>query len=425
MSPIPADYNRSGDPALTFDSQGRLFYTSLGTKVSGGGVDAFVSELDPATGAVLAGPVRVTTSGPSSFADKPWIGADQTVGSPFQDRLYLAWTQFEAARNVYVSYSADHGATWSAPVLISGPADFLPWPVHVGVAPNGYAYVAYHAQTGFMCNPDGISGKVFVVRSTNGGVSFPQKTLAFNPGEADITFNIQDCASGVIPNTDFWMQGSAQAWVLPDPLQAGMVYVVANDDPDNVHGSGDDGNVYIARSADHGLTWSAPIRVDDGPGTSLQVFPTAAIDLTTGCIAALWYDTRNGAVNAGGNYLLDVFYSISLDGGLSFGPAVQINDVPFDPDANAPVRFVGPPPTRRIGEYIGVAVGDGDLHAVWTGNNVSSQQAVADSVPGACDPPPPPPPVPAVGVWGAAALALGLLILGTVRINHVRVDTRS
>ncbi len=393
-SPMPSDYNRSGDPSLAFDSHGRLCYTSLGTKMSGGGVDAFVSELNPTTGELLAGPVRVTTSGLSSFADKPWLAADQSAVSPFQDRLYLVWTQFEATRNVFVSYSADHGATWSPPVQISEESDFLPWPAHVAAAPNGDVYVAYHVQTGFMCNPDGVSGKVFVARSTDGGTTFPQKTLAFGPGEADITFNIQHCASGAIPNTDFWMQGSAQAWALPDLLQTGVVSVVANDDPDNVHGSGDDGDVFIARSQDHGQTWGTPMRVEHGPGTSLQVFPTAAIDPFTGCVAVLWYDTRNETTNAAGNYLLDVFYSLSGDGGLTFAPDVQINDVPFDPDANAPIRYVGPPPTRRIGEYVGVAVGDGDLHAAWTGNNVGSQQAIADSVPVTCGATPPPPPEP-------------------------------
>ncbi len=394
LSVVPSGYSRSGDPTLAFDSQGRLFYGHLGTRTTGGGVDVFVTELHPATGALIAGPVRVTNSGPTSLNDKPWLAVDTFPDSPFRDRLYVAWTKFDAGQDVLVSFSADHGATWSAPVLVSTPAEGLPWPTHAATAPNGDAYVVYHSQTGFLCNPDGVSGQVVVARSTDGGVSFAQKTLAFGPGEADVTFNVQDCPDGVIPQTDFWMQGSAQAWILPDPVLAGVVSVVANDDPDNMHGSGDDGDVYMARSGDHGLTWGEPSRVDHGAGTSLQVFPTAAIDQSTGCIAVMWYDTRNGAVNPGGNYLLDVFYTISIDGGISFGPDLQLNDVPFDPDKNAPIRDPGPPATRRIGEYIAAAVGAGDFHGGWTGNNISSQQAIVDSVVMACEPPIPPAPAP-------------------------------
>ena len=221
--------------------------------------------------------------------------------------------------------------------------------------------------------------------------------LAFGPGQADISFNVQDCPDGVIPGTDFWMQGSTQAWVLPDPFEANVISVVANDDPDDVHGSGDDGDVYIVRSNDYGLTWADPRRVDHDAGASLQVFPTAAIDFFTGCIAVMWYDTRNGALNVNGNYLLDVFYTVSTDGGFSFGPDVQLNDVHFDPDKDAPVRFVGPPATRRIGEYIGAAIGASDFHGVWTGNNINNQQAITDSAAVDCETPPPPPSI----VWNS------------------------
>ena len=69
----------------------------------------------------------------------------------------------------------------------------------------------------------------------------------------------------------------------------------------------------------------------------------------------------------------------SDDGGLIFGPEVQLNDVAFDPDLGAGARFVGPPPTLRIGEYNGVAVDDRIAHAVWTGNTATGQQIMYDS----------------------------------------------
>ncbi len=436
LNVVPSGYLSDGDPTLAFDSQGRLFYGYQGFHTSSNGADEFVAELNPTIGAYISGPVQVSTSGSTgAHNDKPWLAADRFPDSPFRDRLYLAWTEFAgSARVLMTSHSEDHGVTWSPPLTLSSPTEGFPWPAHVAVAPNGDVYVSYHEQPGFfLCvkqggsgNPDGMSGRIYVLRSTDGGVTFPQKMLAYGPGEADITFNIQYCDNGVIPNTDFWMQGSAQGWILPDPLSPGTIYVVANDDPDDAHGSGDDGNVYITRSDDHGLTWSVPTRVDHGPGTSLQVFPTAAIDDRTGCIAVMWYDTRNEAFNSTGNYFLDVFYAVSSDGGANFGPDVQINDVPFDPDRNAPLRFVFPPVTRRIGEYIGAAVagplgGSADFHGIWTGNAASAQQAITDSAFGACTPGGPNPPIPAVSDWGLVVLTLSTLTAGTLVFIRRRV----
>lgn len=378
---VPAGYLQNGDPALAFDSQGRLFYTYQGFFSASGGADEFASELNPTTGALIAGPVRVSTSGPAGNTnDKPWIAADRFVGSPFQDRLYLVWTEFPvaASERVLFAFSADQGVTWSAPVQLSVGSEGFVWPPHIAVAPNGDVYISYHSQFS-----SGSVGRVFVLRSTNGGNTFPQKTLAYGPGQADVTFNVQSSA-GTIPNTDFWLQGSGQAWVLPDPLNPGNVYVVANDDPDNIHGSGDDADVFIARSTDNGLTWSTPMRVDHGPGTSFQVMPTAAIDDATGCIVVMWYDNRLGGFNGNGNILLDVFYSVSADGGLTFSADIQMNDVPFDPDLGAPQRFPGPPPTLRIGEYIDVAFVGTNVSGVWTGNTGFGQQAVFDTALGIC-----------------------------------------
>jgi hypothetical protein len=112
--------------------------------------------------------------------------------------------------------------------------------------------------------------------------------------------------------------------------------------------------------------------------------PTAATDDTTGCIVVMWYDNRLGNVNGSGHFLLDVYYSISSDHGLTWSPDVQINDAHFNPDLGAPQRLPGPPPTLRIGEYIGVTMGGGNVYGDWCGNTVTGQQTMLDSVVGAC-----------------------------------------
>ncbi len=386
---VPGGYGRDGDPTMAFNGAGRWFYGYQGR--IGSGADEFVSEMDPLTGTLISGPVKVSVSGVTgAYNDKPWLAADRWSGSPFVDRLYLVWTEFPnaGAERVLTAFSTDSGVSWSTPQVLSSPVEGFAWPPHIALAPNGDVYISYHSQPGFICNPDGTSGGVYVLRSTDGGMTYPQKTLAYLPGEADLTYNIQDCFQGVIPGAAFWLQGSLQAWVLPDPHMPGQVYVVSNDDPDNDHDVGDSADVFIVRSLDHGLNWSTPSRVDDGPGTTFQVMPAAAIDDNTGCIVVTWYDNRGGMVNGSGNYLLDVYYTVSTDRGLTFGPDVKLNDVSFDPDFGAGVRFPGPPPTLRIGEYIGTAFSAGTMHAVWTGNSGSGHQIVTDSAIDLCDPKP-------------------------------------
>ena len=136
-------------------------------------------------------------------------------------------------------------------------------------------------------------------------------------------------------------QGSAQPWVLPDPIHLNKVYVVAADDPTigSQGGGFDNIAVFIVRSTNQGLTGAPQLRVDIGAVGATQFFPTAAIDDASQCLSVTWYDTRTGATNAAGNFLLDVFLRRSYNGGLNFGPEVQLNDVPFNPELGAPTGF--------------------------------------------------------------------------------------
>gem|GEM_PF-706201 len=391
---VPATHGLCGDPSVGYDSQGRLFWTYLGCIIDMQGnitgIDVFIAQCSPATGAILPGyPVNITASAgvnlPASagnFHDKEWLAIDFHPGSPYTDRLYVTWSDLTAASAIRTTFSTDQGMTWSPTLVLSGGGEGFVWPCHNTVAPNGDVYVAYHDQTTFAggppAAPDGVSGRVFVLRSTNGGGSFPQKTLPYDPGEADITFNRQ-ASPNTIAGTQFWLQGSAQPFIMTDPNTPGRIYVVACDDPDDDHSSGDHANIYIATSTDYGVKWDTPKRVDDGPGTTFQVMPTAAIDPVTGCMVVHYYDNRSGATNADGRFLLDVFAHSSSDGGVTWSPGMQINDVPFDPDPGAPCRF-GPLPncgspdpvvTTRIGEYNGVGVANGVGFAVWCGNTFS------------------------------------------------------
>ena len=390
---VPAGYNLDGDPSVAFDSQGNLFFSYLCDLNVGAGRDVCITgyacDADAGTCNLLAGiawPVNATLDaghGPPQNADKNWLASDATPASGFANGLYLVWTDLEGATGweVWFTASSNNGQDWSAAQQLSGDDEHKAWPAHVAVAPNGFVYVAYHSQTGFLDAadadepkrvPDGVSGLIALRRSEDGGDSFEPSTFPYEAGEADMTWNVQHKANGVIPGARYWLQGSSQPWILPDPVD-GRVHVVANDDPDDNVDDGDAADVFMATSDDHGDSWGAPARVDTGPAGTFQVMPTAAIDALTGTIVVAYYDNRSLAVNGSGNFLLDLLATYSFDGGLSWLPEVDFNDGSFDPDVSTSCRLCcdasedcfGQPMTFRIGEYNGVAAADCTAHAAW------------------------------------------------------------
>jgi len=334
---LPPTHIVAGDPVVVFDSEGRLFWQYLGWMNSGVGLDVFIVQCDPATGQILPGyPVCVSEQAglpgyQANFNDKPWLVADTWSSSPYQNNLYIAWTDFPGSGTViYTSHSEDQGLTWSDGNRLTYGAAVFHWPVHLAVASNGDVYVAEHYGTN-------VAAKIRLFRSSNGGASYNSCVSPFPNGMAYLGLNYQGDVSTYA--ADFWFQGSFQPWILPDPSDPASLCVVACADPFGLIGNGDDGNIYIVRSTDYGQSWTTRQRVDSDPDNFLQVFPTATVDPQSGNIAVTWYDTREENFNGNNNYLLNTYAAVSLDGGLSFGQDFRIDDEPFDPDAGAPCRF--------------------------------------------------------------------------------------
>jgi hypothetical protein len=372
----------SGDASMAFDSQGQLFISHLSRSFGAGELTVVAGLIADTTtpGTATYTPVQVSQTD-GNDDDKNWLAADANPTSPFADNLYLVWTRFTGINAggptaIFFSRSTDGGANWSAPGQLDTGAEGFVWPSHTAVAQNGDVYVAYHTSTCGAAN----TGTIPLLRDGTGGASFaagvvPQRNNAFGAGQATVTCNDQDGSGDEIPGTDFWLQGTVQPWILPDPVRPGNVYVVGNDDPNNAYANGDDGDVVIARSTDFGVTFSRS-RLDHGPGQSFSVMPTAHID-QDGNVVATWYDNRAGVLNSGANgngspnFLLELYATTSRDGALSWTNDFRVSDNFFDPDAGSGCRFgskAGGDCAERIGEYNGVYTVDGIGYAAWTGN---------------------------------------------------------
>ncbi len=375
----------AGSADLTYTREGELKWVALQDEPSGTRSIGVTFQ----NGAMGISTVPTSDGG---LATRPVIASDNNHASdsPYSGYLYVSFTD-EATNRVLLSRSVD-GVNWSSPVAVSDVNDttggtFAPVaPAGVTVAPNGDVYVAYHYQqlstpvegADSQSNADGKSGQVIVRRSIDGGLSFISREQAFLPGQADVSLNVQT-VSGTIDRARFWNQGSRQPTVLADPAREGHIYVIASDDPDNLHGVGDEGNIVFARSTDFGATWDS--RTID-LRNSLQVMPQAEID-EFGNLVIAWYDSRRETLQGSEDFRLDVYATYSTDGGSTFADSFVVTDVnnPIDPvTPNTGVVFPGADrdldgrteddgdETYSLGSYFDIELFGGTGYVVWNGN---------------------------------------------------------
>src|SRR5205823_2509876 len=158
------------------------------------------------------------------------------------------------------------------------------------------------------------------------------------------------------PQSDFdW---GHQIVVLPDP-DGTLIDAFTEGEFKNNH----QGVLTLLRSADHGLTWSAPISAvvqqplvdpsvnppnalltDPDTGQAVEahpVFPSIAVDRNSGNLYAAWIDARfsNFQYNS-------IALSMSADGGFTWSTPIQVNQTPNTVASNRPA---GVEPDRRSG----------------------------------------------------------------------------
>jgi hypothetical protein len=137
--------------------------------------------------------------------DKPYLTVDNHVGSPFQDRIYVTYTEFAADGTGYLweSFSADYGETFSSRVLVSTSSPLctntygLPTPNGTCnenqfsdpfVGPDGALYVVFDNYNNTVTGLDN-SNQVLLTKSTDGGNTFSAPVLV------STYYDLPDCAT--------------------------------------------------------------------------------------------------------------------------------------------------------------------------------------------------------------------------------------
>jgi hypothetical protein len=315
------------DPVLHFDETGTFFYLSLRS-------DGFSFFCDDMWGSLNGGQSWGLLSAQKGAhgGDKEWFTVDKTggTGHGFQ---YQFWTGIFACDTGEFSRSTDGGITWQTPIFIPNDPQ---WGT-LDVASNGNLFIGGGA---------GVSGQFWCIRSSN--AQDPTVTPTF---DQITTVNLGGSIQFGAPINPGGLAG--QTFLALDRSGTGTnnnIYMLASVQPFGAT-NGDDVN--FVRSTDGGLTFSAPLRINDDPvnHNKWHWFGTLAV-APNGRIDSVWLDTRNAANNTDSQ----LFYSWSTDGGVTWAPNVPVSDS-FNP-------FLGHPQQNKLGDYITIVSDE-------TGGNVA------------------------------------------------------
>ncbi|MFK8032043.1 MAG: thrombospondin type 3 repeat-containing protein [Gammaproteobacteria bacterium] len=291
--------NSNGDPSIVWRRIDQNFYfATLHTN----GIGVWRSTDDCSTFDFIG------LSSSSGGDDKEILVVDNNPASPFYGRMHVSWIDFGAGAQIFNTFSADSGATWSAPLAVSAPGSPVQgaWP---GIAADGTVYVSWGRFNGNTVSVD-------VSRSTDGGVSFTQVTSPLESQPAPRAAGPTGACGRPALAGNIRYLASPQLMVSPN----GDIGVVYSYDPDG-QDVGDVVDVFFRLSKDQGATWEPEIQLNDDDTDSDQFFPTLSVG-PSGRFVAAWYDRRLDD----NNIMLDYYARVSSDGGANWLPSERVSD---------------------------------------------------------------------------------------------------
>ena len=210
-------WQAGGDPSLAWDTKGNAYMNCMvfmrgpGTTNNpdlSSGIYLFRSTGNGGASWNFPGrPVaEVFTNNPNVLLDKPYMTVDNNVGSPFQDRVYVTYTNFAADGTAYLfeSHSNNYGESFSAPVLVSTTSPLCTntfgFPTTNGtcnenqfsdpfVGSDGALYVAFDNYNNSLSSATDNHNQILLTKSTDGGATFGAPVLVGN------FYDLPDCAT--------------------------------------------------------------------------------------------------------------------------------------------------------------------------------------------------------------------------------------
>lgn len=330
----------NGDPATAIDLTGRMY---IGYISATGGMGISYSTNNGSTWTAR------TVSSKGSL-DKEHIWVDNSAASPYNGRLYDAWSNFLTGdpnvNDIEIERSADGGLTWSSPINISNAinAGSHNQGVNIQTGPNGEVYVAWAVYDAWPANEVALA----FAKSLDGGATWsaPARIRTINGTRNTVLGGSKTMRHASYPSMSV-------------NQQTGKIYIVWTNIGVPGTGTGDF-DVYMISSVDGGASWSAPLRVNQdtqGNGKD-QWMPWLACDPVTGDLSCIYYDSRNFV----SNNACEAFVAVSQDNGATWADGI-VSDFSWSGDGI--VGFSG----NYAGDYLGISARGGNVYPVWGDNH--------------------------------------------------------
>ena len=367
-------YDRASDPWVTFDPNGNAYQISLSFSADNLTSAVLVSKSTDGGASWNAPKTLIRDTSIVNFNDKESITADPTRTG----NVYAVWDRFaipgenRSFNSLFHSFAfrgqpvfsrtTDGGSTWSTPVAMTN-SNMVTIGNQVAVLPNGNLIDVFFAGRGSGNQPS--PNQIFegAMISTDAGLHWspPISIANFVPVAGCPPEDVCD------PDTSQPVRaGTDLPDVAVDP-RSGAIYVVW---ADGRFSGGTKTDVVLSKSTNGGKTWSTPIKLNTGSGTS-QAFTPAVAVAGNGAVGVTFYDFRNNTGAAG--LPTDAWLQTSQDGGATWAED-RLTPASFDMESA---------PFSRgffLGDYEGLtAIGDDFLafFATTTGAGANPTEIVS------------------------------------------------
>ncbi len=318
-----------------------------GTKVCASGTNVYVSWSD------FRSPVQGVYVNASFDNGVGWFGERVIPFGPASawyqqmacngNMVYVIFDgQQAAAQDIYLGVSTDGGLTWPAGQIFRLNAG-VPAGTSMCTFPQISVAGTMVCATWVDARNSGGTPNVFDVYgsySTNGGLTWPLSDFRIDVG------NPPGASDSQMPHVAAHPNGAYYLW---RDLRSGLGDTYAN----ALIFSPDEGDIFFIQSLDGGITWSAPLRVNDDNTTCDQSHPWLDIK-PNGIVDVVWFDNRNDPAN---DVLVDVYMAALIPGQPGFTPNIRVTTASFPPPA---------PLGGWLGDYTWVDVDQANAHVVWT-----------------------------------------------------------
>jgi len=347
------DYQRGSDPWISFGPTGTAHYMALVSNHTGN-QNAMTVARSADGGRTWSAPVVIARSPAedptqvSLFHDKNTLTADPYDAS----RVYATWTLFRAGvTSLVFSRSTDGGRNWSpaVPIATLGTVErsekaYFRQGAQIVVLPDGTLINAFFRNI-FDNRTGTFRTEQAILRSTDQGRHWERvdrPVAAFISGTA------------VDPELGVPVRDAAGLPSIAVNRANGLLYLAWQDRQANSLGLV---GVYMARSSDGGVTWSAPVRVNQGTADVVQAFlPTVAVN-DEGTVGVLYYDFRRD-IPEDEELTTDVHVSL-FDPALNYAGEHLLTPQSFDLRQAVITGERG----YFLGDYLGFAAAGGDFVA--------------------------------------------------------------